>query len=274
MNLKKNIEDFDLIFLDLETTGLDVVTGDAICEIGAFRVKQRKVVDKFHTLINPKRGIPKQAFGVHKISNEDVKDAPYFEAVADKFLTFAEGSIIFAYNVGFDIGFINHHLNDMNQDQLANPAIDILLMARDALELPRYNLEATAKFLKINYDGELHRALEDANLAYEVFLKLADIFKVKGIQQLGDFLSLYGLSNEIFILNEKKKISIIEKAIDEKTFLKLKCFFPGGITIDEKVMPLRIFQERNSFYLLCQAQKENTSRIKLNRILEVSTYNT
>lgn len=268
IDLNRTLEDFDLIFIDLETTGLDVVTGDSICEIGAFKIRQRKTVDKFHSLINPRKDVPKEAYQIHKISNEELKKAPYFEEIADKLMSFLENSVICAYNVGFDMGFLNHHLKDMDYIPLSNPAIDILSMARDVLDLSRYNLEATAKFFNIDCNGKLHRALEDAVLAYEIFKRLADIFKEKKIQKLGEFLSLYGLNNEIFIAGENKKVTFIKEAIDNKSFLRLRYFSSANIIRDEKAIPLRLFRENKNLYLLCQGPGENSSRIRLNRILE------
>src|SRR4030042_782282 len=110
MDLNKPIEQYELVFLDLETTGLNAVIGDAICEIGALKTRERKITDKFHSLVNPKKNIPEEAFRVHKISDSDVKFAPPFEKIADKLIAFVRESVVCAYNVEFDMGFINHHL--------------------------------------------------------------------------------------------------------------------------------------------------------------------
>jgi len=269
MDLTRNIEDFDLVIFDLETTGLDAVTGDSICEVGAFKVRDRKIIDKFHSLVNPNRSMPDQAYDVHKISEEELKDAPYFEAIADKFVSFLGESVICAYNIKFDIGFINNHLKKFNRSPLELPAVDILSMARDALKLPRYNLGATAEFLNIDCSQGLHRALGDASIAYQIFIKLLDIFKEKRIGKLGEFISLYGLSNEIFKLKEEKKTLLLNAAIEKRATLGIKYFSPNNTVEDEEVLPLRLLQEDRHFYLLCQGNKANSSQIKLNRILKV-----
>ena len=106
MDLNRNIEDFDLVFFDLETTGLDVNKGDAICEIGALKLHNRKIVDKFESLINPKKPIPEEAYRIHKISDADVKGAPHFEQIADRLVAFFKDSIILAYNIEFDLSFL------------------------------------------------------------------------------------------------------------------------------------------------------------------------
>ena len=269
MELNKNIEDFDLVFLDLETTGLDVITGDAICEIGAFKVRKRKIIDKFHSLINPKKNIPKEAFSVHKISDEELKNAPCFEEVADEFILFLENCVICAYNVEFDMGFIRQHLKRIDYTPLSLPAIDILSMARDVLKLPQYNLEIVAKFFNVDCSHGLHRALDDALVAYEVFYNLLSIFEERDVKRLDEFVSLYGLNNDIFRSKVNQKIYLLKQAIENKRVLKIRYFSQASTMNEEKILPLRVFQEDKYFYLLCQGQAEASSRIKLNRILEV-----
>tara|TARA_B100000315_G_scaffold259261_1_gene314571 strand:+ start:1536 stop:2354 length:819 start_codon:yes stop_codon:yes gene_type:complete len=269
MELNKDIEDFDLVFLDLETTGLDVVTGDAICEIGAFKVRNREIIDKFHTLVNPKKNMPKQAYEVHKISDDDLKDAPFFEAIVNKLTNFLDNSVVCAYNVKFDIGFINDHLKDIHYASLSSPAIDILLMARDVLKIPRYNLETTAKYFGIDCSGGLHRAREDALIAYAIFLKLLDILKEKGINKLYEYVSLYGLDNEVFKIQESKKIAICREAIETETKLKVRYFSLANTIEEEKILPLRLMQENKFYHFLYQSQSEGAFRIKFNRVLDL-----
>lgn len=271
MNLAKNIEDYELIFLDLETTGLDVVTGDSICEIGAFKVKNREIIDEFHSLVNPRKVMPPQAYKVHKISDQELKDAPYFEDIADKLILFLNNSIICAYNVGFDVGFVNYQLQRMNRKPLVLPTVDILSMARDLLELPRYNLAATAKFLGVDCSQGLHRALSDALVTYRVSLKLIDILKEKKIEKLDEFVSLYGLNNDMLRSRENKKIDFFKKAVDNRETIEMKYFSVANIIKEEAVLPLRVFHEGKHCYLLCQGKGENSSRIRLNRIFNIKT---
>ena len=269
MDFKKNIEDHQLVFLDLETTGLDAVMGDAICEIGALKVQGRGIVDKFHSLVNPKRAIPQEAYRVHKISDDEVRHAPFFEKIADKLIKFVEGSVVCAYNVGFDMGFVNHQLKGMDYEPLKVPAVDILAMARDALELSRYNLQPVAQSLDIDCSNGLHRALDDASVAYQVFFKLNDIFRQKGIHALEQFISLYGFNNEFFSSQENQKISVIEEAIDRKGELAIQYFSFKKCLEEERIVPLKISREERFWYLLYQGQNDTTTRLRSNRILKV-----
>ncbi len=273
IDFNKNIEEFDLVFLDLETTGLDFVTGDAICEIGAYKTRGAKVIDKFHSLVNPKRSIPKEAYRVHKISDEQVEHAPFFEKIADKLVSFVANSVVCAYNVSFDMGFVDHHLKSMGHLPLAIPAIDVLSMARDVLQLNRYNLASVAHSLGVDCSGGLHRALDDALITYRVFLKLNDIFKKKNIVSFGDFLSLYGFVNDIVKLKEIQKAKTISEAIEKETALRLRYFSSKGRVEEETVVPLRILQENKYFSFLYQGREEASSRIRSNRILIIEPIN-
>jgi len=269
VDLDKKIEELDLVFLDLETTGLDAVTGDAICEVGALKVSQEKIIDKFHSLINPKRNIPDQAYRIHKISNQDVASSPCFEDIADKLLQFLKGSVICAYNVNFDMGFIDNHLMRVNRPRLSIFAIDILAMARDALSLPRYNLENVANFFNIDCKKVMHRALEDANIAYKVFFGISDKLSEKGLVRFGDFFSLYGFNNDPFRSMEEEKLSLLREAIEKHKKLRIKVFYKDGVRVEDEIMPLRISQERGIFYLLCQKGSEPSLSIRLGSMLEV-----
>ena len=268
MDSKRNIEDFDLVFLDLETTGLDVITGDTICEIGAVKIKKRKVVDSFHSLVNPKRKMPSEAYLVHKISDEELKGAPYFEEVADRLLGFFSDCVICAYNVDFDMGFINYELRGINHSPLELPAIDILGMARKTLKLPKYNLSALADFFNIEIKRK-HRALEDASVASQAFFKLSDILKEKGVEKLEDFISLYGMNNDIFKAQAEPKQLCIQEAITKGEGLRMRYVSYENNLEEERVKPLNFYQENKYFYLHYENANLNNVRISLDRILRV-----
>lgn len=270
MDLRKNIEDFDLVFFDLETTGLDAITGDAICEVGAIKIKERNETERFSSLVNPKKEIPQEAQSIHGISNEDVKSAPYFEEIVDKLTYFLQNSIILAYNVAFDMKFLECELKKINYPTVQLPAVDILTMARDTLKLPKYNLGALANFFKIETKIS-HRALEDAICASKVFFKLGENLKERGVQSLGDYISLYGFDNEFFQEKQEPKISALKAAIAQNHKLNIRYLSYEGFMKKEVVSPLKFDRERNFLYLWYQNSHASTLRLQVSRILEVAT---
>jgi DNA polymerase-3 subunit epsilon len=99
------------IILDTETTGLEVLQGHRVIEIGAVLMNDRKKSEEhFHTYLNPSRLIDEEASKVHGIMNEDLEDKPSFDEIAEEFLEFVDGSTLVIHNAAFDIGFLNNEL--------------------------------------------------------------------------------------------------------------------------------------------------------------------
>jgi DNA polymerase III epsilon subunit family exonuclease len=269
MDLNRDIEDFNLVFFDLETTGLDAVKGDCICEIGALKWHKRKIIDKFHTLINPQRPIPQEAYLIHKIADKDVCGAPTFGNIADNFIAFLKDSILLAYNIEFDLSFINYELSKIGRSIPELPTIDILCMARKTLSLEKYNLGAVASFFNIEDTGKLHRALNDSFAAAWIFFKLRGILKENKLNNLGDFVSLYGLTNNIFKSKEGPKVALIKEAMAKQLFLRVRYFSYRNTMEEEEIKPISFSQENNNHFLWCSSKSNKSWRININRFLDM-----
>ena len=166
------------IILDTETTGLEVLHGHRVIEIGAVLMNDRKKSDEhFHTYLNPSRLIDEEASKVHGIMNEDLLDKPSFDEIAEEFLEFVDGSILVIHNADFDIGFLNNELKlasskyPMLQDICEIE--DSLAIAKDKFPGQRNSLDALANRFEIsNYDRTFHGALLDANILADVYMML------------------------------------------------------------------------------------------------------
>lgn len=168
-----NLANLNLLFIDVETTGLHSVKGDAICEIGALKLKGEKVIDTFQTLINPKIKISQVASKIHNIYQKDIENAPYFEDIAVKLSEFLAGSIICGYNIGFDLSFLNNEFKKINFSPVRASSLDVLVMARIAFpDLKKHNLVYVANFLNLGKGKKFHRAYDDAEVTKDVFLKI------------------------------------------------------------------------------------------------------
>ena len=166
------------IILDTETTGLEVQQGHRIIEIGAVLLNDRKKSEEhFHTYLNPSRLIDEEASKVHGIMNEDLKDKPYFEEVAEEFLEFVDGSTLVIHNAAFDVGFINNELKLASSKYPMLEDIceieDSLALAKDKFPGQRNSLDALANRFDISgYDRTFHGALLDANILADVYMSL------------------------------------------------------------------------------------------------------
>jgi len=149
---------YELVVVDVETTGRDPKVADLI-EIGAVRIRDGQVVDRFSTLVNPGRDI----FGaqMHGITNADVAGAPVAKEAAQKLLAFAAGAPIVGHNVGFDLGFLDAALGEPGQFTQAG-YFDTLTIAREAYpDLESYKLSDVARFFAVTVET-VHRGLADA----------------------------------------------------------------------------------------------------------------
>lgn len=96
-------------FIDIETTGFSPKYGDKICEIALLKVRRDQVYDSYQTLVNPGRKISAGAMAVNGITNEMVKNAPFFCEIADKVIRIIGDSVGIAHNARFDLSFLQVH---------------------------------------------------------------------------------------------------------------------------------------------------------------------
>ncbi|MFA5059442.1 MAG: 3'-5' exonuclease [Candidatus Omnitrophota bacterium] len=165
----------ELVIFDVETTGLSPQSGDRVIEIAAVKIKKLKVIDKFHSLVDPQREISFGAFQVNGISQEMLEGQPLAEDVFPRFLEFAGSRPLVGYNVGFDMGFLRNELMLIEKDLPPDiVTVDVLRMARKFLpNLKRYPMWHVAQCLNIE-EPQQHRALADVMMTLEIFRKLTE----------------------------------------------------------------------------------------------------
>ena len=163
------------ICLDTETTGLDPKDGHKIIEIACFelinKVKTGKV---FHSFVNPLRDVPHEAFRIHGISTEFLKDKPTFDLIADKFLDFIGNDILVIHNASFDIKFLNFELNFLRKKTLEmSRVVDSLMLARKKFPGGQNSLDALCKRFNLDLSKrEKHGAMIDTELLCDVYIEL------------------------------------------------------------------------------------------------------
>ncbi|MEH6737166.1 MAG: DNA polymerase III subunit epsilon [Sulfitobacter sp.] len=163
------------IVLDTETTGFDPKTGDRIVEIGAVELMGHVATgNTYHQYINPERGMPADAFEVHGLGDEFLRDKPKFAAVGQAFLDFVGDSKMIIHNAAFDMKFLNFELGKMGLRQLPwEQAVDTLAIARKKFPGSPSSLDALCRRFGIdNSSRTLHGALLDSEILAEVYLEL------------------------------------------------------------------------------------------------------
>jgi DNA polymerase III subunit epsilon len=163
------------IVLDTETTGLDPYQGHRLVEIGCVELLNRIPSGQtFHRYVNPQRDMPEEAFAVHGLSGEFLKDKPFFAEVADDLIAFIGDAPLVAHNASFDLTFINAEFERAGKAALGRDrVIDTLLLARRKHPGSPNRLDDLCARYSIDSSRRVkHGALLDAELLAEVYLEL------------------------------------------------------------------------------------------------------
>jgi DNA polymerase-3 subunit epsilon len=163
------------IVLDTETTGFEPSEGHRIVEIGAVELFNHMPTGRnYHQYINPERTMPREAFEVHGLGDEFLRDKPVFKAIAQAFLDFVGDAKLVIHNAAFDVKFLNAELSQVNLPTLAwDRAIDTLAMARAKFPGSPASLDALCRRFGVdNSRRDKHGALLDSEILAEVYLEL------------------------------------------------------------------------------------------------------
>jgi DNA polymerase-3 subunit epsilon len=163
------------IVLDTETTGFDPTTGDRIVEIGAVELMNHLPTGRtYHQYINPERSMPDEAFQVHGLGDEFLRDKPVFAAIGRAFADFIGTAKLVIHNAAFDIKFLNFELKKMGLAEIPwSQAIDTLAIAKQKFPGSPASLDALCRRFGVdNSKREKHGALLDSEILAEVYLEL------------------------------------------------------------------------------------------------------
>jgi DNA polymerase-3 subunit epsilon len=163
------------IVLDTETTGFEPSEGHRIVEIGAVELFNHLPTGRtYHQYIYPERLMPKEAFEVHGLGDDFLRDKPVFKAVGQAFLDFVGDAKLVIHNAAFDMKFLNAELKAAGLRLLPNnQAIDTLMIARSKFPGSPASLDALCRRFGVdNSAREKHGALLDSEILAEVYLEL------------------------------------------------------------------------------------------------------
>ena len=149
----------NLVFLDIETTGLAMEHGAKICEIAMLKISGG-VETKFNSLVNPCGEIKEDSFNIHGITNEMVKDAPKFYEIARKVADFIDGYVLVCHNAYFDLNFVSKEIMESGISSPEMYFLDTLKISRQYVCFESNKLGDIARILDIEVKSS-HRAMPD-----------------------------------------------------------------------------------------------------------------
>ncbi len=174
----QRLADLEFIAFDTETSGAYPVGGE-ILEFAGVRFRLDKIIDEFSVLIKPLREIDPITIGIHGITAESLANEPTMKAILPEIHKFINGAHMVAHHAPFDMGFLAW---DFEQQQLPAPKTEgictSLLAINTLTGIENHRLASLAKHFSITQDVA-HRAMADAKVCHQVFLRLLDIISQK-----------------------------------------------------------------------------------------------
>ena len=164
------------IVLDTETTGISIIEGHRIVEIGCIELENLiPTKKKFHCYFNPERKVSEQAFKVHGYSDEFLSKQEKFSSKCQEFLDFIKDKRLIIHNAEFDLGHLNNELKLSGKGKIENEIVDTLVLARDKFPGSQVSLDALCKRFRIDNSKRVtHTALIDCDLLAKVYINLID----------------------------------------------------------------------------------------------------
>ncbi len=137
------------VVFDIETTGFSALK-DKIIEIGAVKVENGRITERFSEFVNPQIPIPFRIEELTSINDNMVADAPTIDVILPKFEKFCEGCVMVAHNAEFDMSFIRKNYEDLGIER-EDTVVDTVGMARFLLpQLNRFKLDTVAKAVGVS----------------------------------------------------------------------------------------------------------------------------
>ena len=164
------------MFLDTETTGLEIQNDERIIEIAALEVIDGiRTGNEFYTRLNPQKRVAEDSTKIHGIKDRDLVNSPKFREIVDDLLNFIGGSRLVMHNAAFDVGFLDAELRRSGRVERVNDICEVV----DSLELARKlypgqlnNLDALARRHRIELKREQHDARLDASMLVSIYMAM------------------------------------------------------------------------------------------------------
>ncbi len=217
--------DAECVVFDIETTGLSA-QNCKITEIGAVKIKDGKMLDRFNTFVDPECPIPEEIVRLTGITDEMVAGAPKYPEALQSFFDFigrGDGEhlpLLIAHNANFDIGFIRHFAKEAGLP-FENPYLDTVALSRYINpELKKHTLDAIANEYKL---GEFnhHRACDDAEMLAMIYFRMIELMRESELRNLEALQREMTEKADPLKLKPYHQIILVENEVGLKNLYKL-----------------------------------------------------
>lgn len=164
-----------VIVFDFETTGHSPKHGDRPIEVGAVRIVEDRIAERFQSLMNPGFSITWFIESLTGISNDLIAGAPPCAEVMAQFADWIGDTPLVAHNVGFDRAFLDAELAQLGRERTNPLACTVLTARRLFPEAPNHQLATLVRYLDLPGDGTFHRALADAEMTGHLWTGMLDV---------------------------------------------------------------------------------------------------
>ena len=207
----ESIADSIYVVFDTETTGFNAAGGDQMIEIGAVKMQNGEIIDRFDEFINPGRKLPQKIVDLTAITDEMLKDADNEETVTKKFLKWAGNNPMVAHNAKFDISFVEMAMKKYNLGEFKYTVIDTLELSKALEPTGRHSLSALVKKYEVDFDEESHhRADYDAEGTAKVLDKMLKIIIRRKLSTINELTTLIS-KEDIYKLGRTHHFNVLVK---------------------------------------------------------------
>lgn len=189
--MNNNLKDMTYVVFDLETTGLYPNSGDSIIEIGAVKINNGKIIDRYDELINPEVNLSEEIVKITCITDDMLKDKRKEKECVKDFMSWVGNLPMVAHNAKFDISFLDNAYSKYDLGKINNMVIDTLGLSRYLDSSERYhNLATLVKKYNIPWDEDKHhRGDYDSEGTALIFDKMLNRLELNNIKKMNDLIN-------------------------------------------------------------------------------------
>ena len=211
---KEVMLDQTYVVFDFETTGFNAGGADSIIEVGAVKLRNGEILERYDELINPGRPLPQKIVEVTNITDEMLKDKDNEENAIKRFIEWFGDCPMVAHNAKFDVSFLEMAYKKYNLGTFTNPVIDTLELSRTMDNTyARHSLSALVKRYEVPWDESAHHRgdydSEGTALVFHKMMKKLSNRNIETMDQLDnlvtkDEIHKYGRAHHVNLLVQNK----------------------------------------------------------------------